>query len=227
MNTGTIIAKLAKERGKNIHQLAVEAGVPYNTLYAIVKRDSAKVNSDIIHRVATVLEVPDYALLSGNDGKVVDSEKTPQELRNELREEALLQIAFISFLFTAERYGYSDLPDEYRGPIAGALRRLRAHAEILCAKNPLTEDDVSDYRTEQYAQPYQLRIAKPGMKASQSYGDWLQHISKFICRYASLNPTGRKELEKRLGELERLGEYEDEILTAEVKKIVEETFKWD
>ncbi len=229
MNTGEIIGKFAEERGKNIHQLAAEAGVPYTTLYAVVKRKSARVSQDIIHRVALALEVPDYMLLSGdNNINIPRADQKPKDQKIERRLDVLEQVAFISYLFTVALPDiFPDLPDENKNRITINRRMLLARARTLCAAQPLTDDIVNRYQTNAASQTYQMSILKAGLETSKGYEKWLQHISDFLYRYAALNPAGRKELEKRLGELERLEEYEDEILTPEVKKIVENTFKWD
>lgn len=227
MNTGEIIGKFAEQRGKNIHQLAAEAGVPYTTLYAVVKRKSARVSQDIIQRVALALDVPDYMLLSGdNNINIPRTDQKPQDKRIEHRLDALEQVALISYLLTvAPPDIYPDLPDESKNRISINRRMLLARAKILSTPQPLTDDIVNRYHTNAPSQAYQQSISKVDLEASKGYEKWLRHISDFLCRYAALNPAGRKELEKRLGELERLEEYEDEILTIEVKKTVQETMK--
>ena len=57
MNTGEAIGILAKEKGFNLRQLAVKAEVPYNTLYAIVKRKSSRIDIKTLRRIANALEV--------------------------------------------------------------------------------------------------------------------------------------------------------------------------
>lgn len=57
MNTGARIGELAREKGINLHQLAVKAGVSYNTIYAIVKRGSQRINIENLKKIANVLGV--------------------------------------------------------------------------------------------------------------------------------------------------------------------------
>ena len=57
MNTGEAIGILAREKGFNLRQLAVKAEVPYNTLYAIVKRKSSRIDGKTLRRVADALGV--------------------------------------------------------------------------------------------------------------------------------------------------------------------------
>ena len=57
MNTGEAIGIMAKERGFNLRQLAAKAEVPYNTLYAIVKRKSSRIDGKTLRRVADALGV--------------------------------------------------------------------------------------------------------------------------------------------------------------------------
>ena len=227
MNTGELIGKYAKERGKNLHQLAAEADVPYTTLYAAVKRKSARVSQDIIHRVALALEVPDYMLISGdNNINIPRADQKPEDQRIERRLDALEQVALISYLLTVALPNvFSDLPNESKNRISINRRVLFARARDLCTAQPLTDDIVNRYHTNAPSKTYDMSRLKAGLETSKSYEKWLQHISDFLYRYAALNPAGRKELEKRLRELERLEEFEDEILTAEAKKTIQETIK--
>lgn len=57
MNTGEAIGILAKQKGFNLRQLATKAEVPYNTLYAIVKRKSSRIDGKTLRRVADALGV--------------------------------------------------------------------------------------------------------------------------------------------------------------------------
>lgn len=57
MQTGEIIGNLAKEKGINLRQLSIKADVPYNTLYAIVKRKSSRVDMETLLKIAKVLGV--------------------------------------------------------------------------------------------------------------------------------------------------------------------------
>lgn len=57
MTVGERIQKYANEKGMNLKQIATEAGISYSTLYAIVKRKSDGVRSDIVESVATALQI--------------------------------------------------------------------------------------------------------------------------------------------------------------------------
>lgn len=57
MQTGEIIGNLAKEKGINLRQLSIKADVPYNTLYAIVKRKSSRVDVETLLKIAKALDV--------------------------------------------------------------------------------------------------------------------------------------------------------------------------
>ena len=57
MTTGEAIGMMAKQKGFNLRQLAAKAEVPYNTLYAIVKRKSSRIDVKTLRRVANALEV--------------------------------------------------------------------------------------------------------------------------------------------------------------------------
>lgn len=67
MSVGKEIARLAAEHGINLRQLSIKAGVPYNTLYAIVKRDSRRVDLDTIQSLADAFGVSLTELVEGAD----------------------------------------------------------------------------------------------------------------------------------------------------------------
>lgn len=56
MGIGATIGQLAAEKGINLRQLSKKAGISYNTLYAIVKRDSMRVTPETIQAVADALD---------------------------------------------------------------------------------------------------------------------------------------------------------------------------
>ena len=63
MTIGEKIQREASIQGYNIRQLALNAGVNYTTLYAIIKRKSQRVNANTLKRIADVLNVtPEYFL---------------------------------------------------------------------------------------------------------------------------------------------------------------------
>ena len=63
MGLGTAIKEIAKEKGISLKKLAEKSGVPYNTLYSITKRNSKRVQIDIIQKLASALCVDANELL--------------------------------------------------------------------------------------------------------------------------------------------------------------------
>lgn len=57
MTTGERIKDAAEEKKMNLHQLAVKAGISYNTLYSIVRRRSDKVDVETLRKIALALEM--------------------------------------------------------------------------------------------------------------------------------------------------------------------------
>lgn len=58
MSIGKKLQQLIKSRKTNINELAGELSVPPTTLYNVVKRDSNKVDIDLLHRIALKFKVP-------------------------------------------------------------------------------------------------------------------------------------------------------------------------
>lgn len=67
MGVGFRIREVAKERKINFKELAKKAGVSYNTLYSIIKRDSDRVDTGTLSKVALALDVPLEKLATGDE----------------------------------------------------------------------------------------------------------------------------------------------------------------
>ncbi|SCJ86882.1 conjugal transfer protein TrbA [uncultured Eubacterium sp.] len=77
MGFGTILKQLLDQHDMTIRQLSEKTGISANTLYAITKRDSSNVRSDILQKIAFALDVPIEVLIS-----MINSEA--RETANEL-----------------------------------------------------------------------------------------------------------------------------------------------
>lgn len=63
MGIGSNISKFAIQKGYSIRQLALAAGVPYTTLYSIVKRDSNRIDNETISKISAALGISVNLLL--------------------------------------------------------------------------------------------------------------------------------------------------------------------
>lgn len=63
MALGANIQKIAEEQGLSLKELARRSGVPYTTLYSLVKRDSNKTDHDSLDKIAIALNVNKWALV--------------------------------------------------------------------------------------------------------------------------------------------------------------------
>jgi len=80
LQTGEIIGNLAKEKGINLRQLSIKADVPYNTLYAIVKRKSSRVDVETLLKIAKALDVHLRDLADNSWLEEIDRELGPEKL---------------------------------------------------------------------------------------------------------------------------------------------------
>lgn len=62
MGVGLRLKEILRDRGITIKELAERANVPANTLYSITRRDSERVDSVVLTRVANALNVDVCAL---------------------------------------------------------------------------------------------------------------------------------------------------------------------
>ncbi|MBD5559510.1 MAG: helix-turn-helix domain-containing protein [Clostridia bacterium] len=57
MGIGSVLTKLLKERGTNVHEIASKAGIKPSTLYSIIQRDSMSANVRDMWRIAHMLDI--------------------------------------------------------------------------------------------------------------------------------------------------------------------------
>ena len=55
---GSILSALIEEKGSNVNKVAQEASISPQTLYSMIRRDSMKVDIEVLIRVCRVLDVP-------------------------------------------------------------------------------------------------------------------------------------------------------------------------
>ncbi len=72
ITTGERIGIVAKNKGVNLHKLADLAGIPYNTLYSIVKRKSERVSLTMVVNIAQTLNINFYEILGDEDRMIFD-----------------------------------------------------------------------------------------------------------------------------------------------------------
>ena len=58
MGIGSILSALIDEKGSNVNKVALEASISPQTLYSMIRRDSMKVDIEVLIRVCRVLDVP-------------------------------------------------------------------------------------------------------------------------------------------------------------------------
>lgn len=165
MGIGAAIKEIAKEKGMSLKKLAEKAGISYNTLYSITKRDSKRVQSDIIQKLAVALDVSsDYILYVGSklefkDGFVILDSKSgsgswiSSEYLREISEpghkidhvDMELVAEIIKFLSKKENSeiltAYSKLNEAGREK---ALERLEELCEIPKYRNKTWDEEIGN-----------------------------------------------------------------------------------
>ena len=63
MNLGSRLKQILDERGLTVTQFSKEAGVPAQTLYALINRDSNKADMDILIKVLAALDMDFFAFM--------------------------------------------------------------------------------------------------------------------------------------------------------------------
>lgn len=71
------LKSILNKRYMSIHKLSILSGVPYSTLYSIIKRDTEKVDPEIITKVAKALGIDESEL---HDDVALRNAASPEEL---------------------------------------------------------------------------------------------------------------------------------------------------
>lgn len=64
---GSVLKGLLAQRGMSVSELSRRAGVPSQTLYSLIKRDSMKADFDVLLKVSRALEVPVSEFYGGTE----------------------------------------------------------------------------------------------------------------------------------------------------------------
>ncbi len=67
MSIGINLKKALREREMTVAELSRKSGVSTNTLYAMIRRDSKKVNSDILEKICRNSDITIYELMLDDD----------------------------------------------------------------------------------------------------------------------------------------------------------------
>lgn len=84
MGIGSKIKQVIKEKNMTIKQIAEKTGIPVNTLYSIIKRDSERVRPETVQALADVLGVTPTYLIGYDDG-IVNPERYSREELDEIK----------------------------------------------------------------------------------------------------------------------------------------------
>lgn len=156
MTVGERIALLVKEKRTNLRQVSIKAGVPYNTLYAIVQRKSNNVSPEVLKKLAPVLDIPWYELysdspseqaaairaniLQGINGNSSSTQADPKQEAQSIIDEAIDEHAKQSFgFFKHDDYEVMDAFSELKNPGSGVQNYLE-----FVASHPLLMQIIND-----------------------------------------------------------------------------------
>lgn len=203
MNTGEKIQKLAAERGMKLKQLATKADVPYTTLHAMVSRNSSRINSGTLHRLAVALEVPDQELASTVDEK----EPMPREKKDlsaAYYDYGAMAVAASCLASLGASVNPDDLLFDQEKEYTSYLNMLRSGQTVLAGTDGI-QSSAESMKTYLHA----VGATMAGMHPDpiNEYERLLREAAKVMAAYSQLNSDGRAELRKRLDELTRLDEF--------------------
>ncbi len=84
MNIGSRLKQILSERGMTVSQLSRESGVPAQTLYAMINRDSNKADMDIMAKMLLALDMDlmEFLELEARPGKRSKAGKATARMQN-------------------------------------------------------------------------------------------------------------------------------------------------
>lgn len=92
MGIGTNLKELISLKGTNVNELAAKAGISPQTLYAIIKRDNTKIDTDILLKLSHALDVPSESILSFTEKYSIPSKNSVEYLLGNVEESTAIGI---------------------------------------------------------------------------------------------------------------------------------------
>lgn len=178
MKTGELIGAMAKGRGVSLRQLAMDAGIPYNTLYAIVRRKSTRIDLETLQRIAESLRVPIASLLMDQESlsRAIDNGLISPE---EISAEMAIPLETVADII--------NQPDEYDPRF---VAQLYAVSVML----------ISELRRMDQEQLVDFINASPRISHLSE--------TRLLLAFRKLNPDGQEEAVKRIEELAEIPKYQ-------------------
>lgn len=100
MNLGSRLKHILEERGLTVTQFSKEAGVPAQTVYALINRDSNKADMDILIRLLTALNMDFFTFMgaaapagvkAAAPGKPAAPERVPEKIVEKVVEKVVVK----------------------------------------------------------------------------------------------------------------------------------------
>lgn len=201
MKTGEIIGALAAKKGINLRQLAIKSNVPYNTLYAIVRRKSSRIDGETLRKIAAALNVSIDSLSGGpmnasteNFDVILDI-----DLGKKIKKERLHC-----------NYSQKQLAEQVGIPTKTLQQYERGEAEISLDVVERIADVLSISPTKFVGHLGNMRIMKWAMKISDN-----EYKERLLRAYEQLNLVGRAIAAERVEELACVPKYQINKKTAQ------------
>lgn len=186
MGVGLRLKKILRKRQMTIKQLAEEAGIPLNTLYSITKRDSERVDSVILYRIAEVLGVSEDEL----HGVSVDYAKN-LKLAREWR-----------------KFSQKDLADKMGVPVA-RIQQYESGERKPSKETWFSIADVLNLLPDELNHADELPTDMEFITEQGADTDRAEELKLQLLEYFSLlNEDGQHEAVRRMEELTLLPRYQ-------------------
>lgn len=160
MTVGEQIEELVREQGTNLRQLAIRANVPYNTIYAIVRRNSDRIQWETLEKIAAALGTTP-AILKGD----IDAMKIARGTEP-LQSKANSAIAHREMLSEEILADWEQNKDVYLSNIQSAKDNLIRVAERICTNVQETDDEAQRISDQQWL-PTRLNMISEFISANE------------------------------------------------------------
>lgn len=139
---GGTIKKLLEERGTNVNELANKTGIPAQTLYSVVRRDSMRIDFDVLLRICEALDAPLELFYKGRSPELPNSSEW--ELIRRWREMDEHGRRLTGLVMEAELLRTEDAASE-KAPPPDKIIPLYLTAAAAGYASPVMGEDYEDY----------------------------------------------------------------------------------
>lgn len=142
---GSTLKQLLEERGTNVNELSRKTGIPAQTLYSVIRRDSMKIDFDVLLRICEALEAPVELFYEGRGPELPDPEEWDVIRRWRALDGHGRKLAALVMDAEAERLTEGTEEPEEEAALPDKIIPLYLTAAAAGFASPVVGEDFEDY----------------------------------------------------------------------------------